>query len=64
MEHRRYDRQKDDPEGFWMIIDVFTGQPATLDGILMAGLDLNEANDFRDILNCRDIKSRKERGIA
>jgi hypothetical protein len=50
--------------GLWSIIDVFTGQPATLDGVLMVGLKLIEADDMLYILNNRDLSDRRAKGIA
>ncbi len=62
MWHQRYDMQEE-PDGCWSVIDVFTGQPATLDGVLMVGLDIQEADDMLDLLNHRDARERNARGI-
>jgi len=60
---RRYDMQRD-PGGLWSIIDVFTGQPATLDDVLMVGLLVQEADDMRYVLNNKDLSDRRAKGIT
>lgn len=60
---KRYDMQKAH-NGLWSVIDMFTGQPATLDGVLMVGLQLIEADDMLYILNSRDLSDRRAKGIA
>jgi hypothetical protein len=62
MGHQRYD-MREKPDGSWSVIDVFTGQPATLDGILMVGFEIQEADDILDLINNKDVKERRAKGI-
>lgn len=50
--------------GVWSITDMFTGQPAVLDGVLLVGLKLLEADDILYKLNNLDLSDRKAKGIA
>jgi hypothetical protein len=34
-----------------------------LDGVLMVGLDIQQADDMLDLINNRDVKERRARGI-
>jgi len=60
---QRYEIRKE-PDDLWSIIDVFTGQLATLEGVLRVGLKIQEADDMLYILNNRDLSDRKAKGIA
>lgn len=60
---KRYDMQRAH-SGLWSVIDVFTGQPVTHDGVLMVSLTLLEADEMLYVLNNRDLSDRKARGIA
>jgi len=60
---RRYEI-KEEPDGLWSIIDVFTGRPATVDGFLMVGLTVQEAREMLFNLNDKDFVDRKAKGIA
>ena len=60
---QRYEIRKE-AHDLWSIIDVFTGQPATLEGVLMVGLKIQEANDMLYILNNSDLSDRRTKGIA
>ena len=60
---RRYHIQRE-PSGLWSIIDVFTGHPATFEGVLMVGLTGHEADDTLYILNNKDLTGRRAKGIA
>ena len=42
----------------WTIIDVFTGQPATIRQRVMVGMNARDANAMVDQMNVRDIKRR------
>jgi hypothetical protein len=50
--------------GVWSIIDMLTGEPAILDGVLLVGLKLLEADDILHKLNNLDLSDRKAKGIA
>jgi hypothetical protein len=50
---RRYDIQKD-PDELWTVYDKFTGWPAELDGLVLAGLSERAAKEFGGSLNLRD----------
>lgn len=60
---KRYNMQRAH-SGVWSIIDMFTGQPAILDGVLLVGLKLLEADDILYELNNLDLSHRKAKGIA
>lgn len=49
--------------GLWAIVDVFTGLPVVIDGVPIAGLDIQEADDALDLINSMDIKARRDKGI-
>ena len=58
----RYETEKC-PDGRWMVIDRFTAQPVEEEGMLLVGLLIEEADDMLDLLNNRDIRDRKVKGI-
>lgn len=37
-------------DGTWLVRDRFTGTPATYDGELLDGLEMDEADDLVDLL--------------
>lgn len=43
-------------DGTWLVRDRFTGTPATYDGELLDGLEMDEADDLVDLLNALDRK--------
>jgi hypothetical protein len=58
---RRYDIQQDSDE-LWTVYDMFTGWPAELDGLVLAGICAKAANEFVDVLNRRDRNDRMAKG--
>lgn len=60
---RRYE-MKGEPDGLWSIVDVFTGHPATLEGVLIVCLTVHEADDMLYILNNKDLSERRAKGIT
>src|SRR6266571_3957723 len=58
---RRYEMRKE-PNGLRSIIDVVTGHPATLEGVLMVGLTVHEADDMLYILKSKDLSDRRTKG--
>ncbi|KAA3452739.1 hypothetical protein C7I87_00740 [Mesorhizobium sp. SARCC-RB16n] len=61
MAQQRYDLRKD-PDGTWTVFDVFTGQPAMVEGRPAVGLNMEWADDLVDLLNADDLKRRIARG--
>ena len=59
---QRYEMPKE-PDGLRSVIDVFTGQPATIEGVTV-GQGIQETDDVLDLLNSRDIKEWKTERIA
>jgi hypothetical protein len=59
---QRYDIERG-PKGRWRVIDRFTGQVVEEAGIRFDNLSVEEADDVLDLLNRRDIRDRKARGI-
>jgi hypothetical protein len=58
---RRYDIQKD-PDELWTVYDKFTGWPAELDGLVLAGISERAAKELVDVLNLRDRNDRMAKG--
>jgi hypothetical protein len=58
---RRYDIQKD-PDELWTVYDKFTGWPAELEGLVLAGLSERAAKKFIGTLNLKDHIDRMARG--
>jgi hypothetical protein len=58
---RRYDIRKD-PDELWTVYDKFTGWPAELDGLVLAGVSAKAAKEFVDLLNLRDRNDRMAKG--
>ncbi|MBB4003173.1 hypothetical protein [Aurantimonas endophytica] len=46
--------------GTWSVVDIFTDFPAIVDGRVMIGMDMEEADDMVDLLNILDRKRRAE----
>lgn len=60
---QRYTMVQSEETGLWAIVDVFTGLPVVIDGVPIAGLDIQEADDALDLINSMDIKARRDKGI-
>lgn len=60
---KRYSIQRA-PSGVWSIIDMLTGQPAILDGVLLVGLKLLGADDILYTLNNLDLSDSKAKAIS
>ena len=60
---QRYEVAKD-PHGLYQIVDKFTGQPVNEYGVLLVGLLADEAVDVVSLLNAKDLRDRKAKGIA
>ena len=50
----RYDMRKG-PQG-WEVIDLTTGEPATVNDVVLVGMDLADADDLVDLLNSLETK--------
>jgi hypothetical protein len=59
---QRYDAEKG-PDGLWMIIDRSTGLVVVDGGVMLNALHVEDVDDLLDVLNRRDIRDRKARGI-
>lgn len=57
MVHQRYDLRRE-RDGTWSVIDIFTGQPAEVDGVMVMMLDIAAACDWADLLNVQDFRKR------
>lgn len=53
----RYDMRKE-ADDTWTVFDVFTGLPAEVNGVPLAMLDIEEADDAIDLLNTLDGQRR------
>jgi hypothetical protein len=58
---RRYDIRKD-PDELWTVYDKFTGWPAELDALVLAGLSERAAKKLGGTLNLRDHIDRMAKG--
>jgi hypothetical protein len=50
--NNRYNLRQE-PNGLWTVYDIFTGEPAEVNGIPQNGLDMEIADDLVDLLNCQ-----------
>jgi hypothetical protein len=50
--------------GKWTVIDVFTGQPKEVSGRMMVSMELEPVKALIKLLNQQDWKRRKRQGIA
>jgi hypothetical protein len=55
----RYDLKKNDWNSYWSVIDVFTGQPVVVDGLVVDCLTDEEAKYMVDLMNLQDLLHRK-----
>jgi hypothetical protein len=60
MPRRYYTHQ--DPDELWTVYDMFTGWPAELDGLVLAGICAKAASELVDVLNRRDPNDRMAKG--
>jgi hypothetical protein len=56
---QRYGLRKED-DGTWTVFDWFTGQPVDFEGETLCGLDIQEADDWVDLMNGLDRLRRGE----
>ncbi|CTQ67229.1 hypothetical protein [Roseibium alexandrii] len=56
---QRYDIREEE-DGMWTVFDIFTGLPAEVNGEILIGLDIQEADDAVDLMNAIDLKRRGE----
>lgn len=54
----RYDMRKNEDGESWTVFDVFTGEPAIVDGVQLVSLEIEEADDLVDLLNARYARRR------
>lgn len=47
--------------GTWSVVDIFTNFPAIVEGRVMIGMDMEEADDMVDLLNTLDRERRSAR---
>ncbi len=46
----RYGMRRNE-NGYWTVYDIFTGEPAIVNDIVMSALEMEEADDLVDLLN-------------
>ena len=46
-------------DGFWTVYDIFTGEPALVQGVFLTRCEMEEADDLVDLLNLEYINRRK-----
>ncbi|ASW06269.1 hypothetical protein [Rhizobium sp. 11515TR] len=51
-------RPNSDGSDYWTVYDIFTGQPAIVNGTIMDALEMEEADDLVDLLNAEYISRR------
>ncbi|KQV83275.1 hypothetical protein [Rhizobium sp. Root1220] len=54
----RYDTRKNGT-GYWTVYDIFTGEPAEINGAQLTHCEMDEADDLVDLLNKQYIERRK-----
>jgi hypothetical protein len=55
----RYDVKKNEHNSYWSVIDVFTGQPIVVDGLVVDCLTDEEVKYMVDLMNLQDLLHRK-----
>jgi len=55
----RYDMRKNETGVYWTVYDIFTGEPAEMNGASLTHCQLEEADDLVDLLNRQYIDRRK-----
>lgn len=55
----RYDMRAD-PTG-WTVYDVATGRPVILDGVVLTGIDYEDADKLVNLLNALDTQDIRKR---
>ncbi|AJD41067.1 hypothetical protein C9413_27010 [Rhizobium sp. SEMIA 4085] len=56
--HIRFFVMKYDNEPYWSVIDIFTGKPHVLKGVVLNRFEAEEADEMVDLLNLQDMKTR------
>ena len=59
----RYVRRQE-RNGKWTVVDVFTGQPTVVSGRMMVSMEIDPVNALIKMLNLLDRKRRKRLGIG
>jgi hypothetical protein len=54
----RYD-MRETGNGYWTVYDIFTGETAVVNDVVMDNLDIEEADDLVDLLNTEYRERRK-----
>jgi hypothetical protein len=52
---------REEPGGFWMVVDRYTGRPATDDDVPLINLTIEKADEMVELLNYRH-RRRRENG--
>ena len=55
--NNRYNLRQD-PNGLWTVYDIFTGEPAAVNGIVLDMLEMEDAGEWVDQLNLEDSRRR------
>ena len=55
----RYSIRKNMGDEWWTVYDIFTGDPAKVNGTLLTRCEMEEADDLVDLLNAEYISRRK-----
>lgn len=55
----RYNMRKNEGDEFWTVYDLFTGEPAEVNGTFLTTCEMEEADDLVDLLNLEYINRRK-----
>lgn len=58
MPHLRYKVRKNISGPYWSVIDIFTGRPAEVFGLVIDNLSEKVANEVAVMLNHRDLRRR------
>lgn len=55
----RYEMRQNEEGEFWTVYDIFTGEPAQVNGTWLTHCKMEEADDLVDLLNAEYISRRK-----
>lgn len=52
----RFSVSRNTKDGYWSVIDIFTGHPAWFEGVCLDCLKVDEVDDLVDLLNAMSAK--------
>ncbi|MDQ0135064.1 hypothetical protein J2T08_002985 [Neorhizobium galegae] len=55
----RYDMRKNEDDGWWTVYDIFTAEPAEVNGTWLTRCERDEADDLVDLLSAQYINRRR-----